>query len=155
MSTHSLKHVSMRPSKASRPCTAPPGCNSSNLDLSTRILHPEKSVTDPYNAASPPIYQTATFEQTSALEVGRYDYTRSGNPTRELLEEQIAALDGGVRGLAFASGMAAITTVSQLVGAGDAILSGDDLYGGTSRLLERVVPGNGVEVVYVDTSDLM
>lgn len=110
---------------------------------------------DPYGAAAPPIYQTATFEQATATEVGRYDYTRSGNPTRELLEEQVAALDGGVRGFAFASGMAAITAVTQLLEAGDVILSGNDLYGGTSRLLENVVPANGVEVVYVDTSDLM
>eukprot|EP00884_Botryococcus_braunii_P017107 jgi/Botrbrau1/407/Bobra.110_2s0057.1 len=123
--------------------------------MATRLLHPRKGVTtEPYGAVSPPIYQTATFNQLSAVTGGEYDYTRSGNPTRTLLEAHMADLEGADRALAFTSGMAALTAVVRLVGAGDHIVAGDDLYGGTSRLLTRVVPSAGVEVTNVDTSDL-
>ncbi|GMH42840.1 hypothetical protein BSKO_10759 [Bryopsis sp. KO-2023] len=132
----------------------PTRCARDLWDISTRILHPEKSVTDPYGAVSSPIYQTATFNQPSATEGGPYDYSRSGNPTRDLLEEQIAQLDGGCRGLAFSSGMTALVAACQLVEAGQGIVSGDDLYGGTSRLLQHIVPKQGIDVTYVDTLDL-
>src|SRR4029453_7813709 len=90
---------------------------------------------DPYGATSPPIYQTATFRQPTATEFGEYDYSRTANPTRTLFEEQLAALEGGRHGIAFASGMAAISAITRLVESGDEILAGDDLYGGTVRLL--------------------
>ena len=109
---------------------------------------------DAYGSVSPPIYQTATFRQPTASEFGEYDYTRSGNPTRSLLEKQIAALEGGEYGSAFASGMAAITAVTRLVSAGEEIIAGNDLYGGTVRLLEKVLPRQGIGVKYVDTSDI-
>src|SRR5215813_4457795 len=94
---------------------------------------------DPYGAVVPPIYQTATFRQPSAWEFGEYDYTRSGNPTRTLLEQQLAELEGGAHACAFASGMAAITALTRILNSGDEIIAGDDLYGGTVRLLERVL----------------
>jgi cystathionine beta-lyase len=104
--------------------------------------------------SSPPS-QTATFGQASATEGGaEYDYTRSGNPTRAQLEAQVADLEGGDAAFAFTSGMAALAAVLRLVPAGGHVVAGDDLYGGTSRLLERVAPGVGVSVSNVDTCDV-
>lgn len=108
---------------------------------------------DPYGAVAPPIYQTATFRQSSAVEFGEYDYSRTANPTRALVEQQIAALEGGGHACAFASGMAAIAAVTRLAEAGREILAGDDLYGGTCRLLSRVAPRQGIRVRYVDATD--
>lgn len=108
---------------------------------------------DPYGAVAPPIYQTATFRQPSAVEFGEYDYSRTANPTRALAEQQIAALEGGRHACAFASGMAAIAAVTRLAEAGQEILAGDDLYGGTCRLLSRVAPRQGIRVRFVDTTD--
>ncbi len=106
-----------------------------------------------FGSISPPIYQTATFRQPTADEFGEYDYTRSGNPTRTLLEHQLAKLEDGKYASAFASGMAAIAAVSRLVEAGDEIIAGNDLYGGTVRLLEQILPRQNIAVRYVDTSD--
>ncbi|KAK9829409.1 hypothetical protein WJX72_005673 [[Myrmecia] bisecta] len=122
--------------------------------IATRLLHPPKVTTDPYGAMSSPIYQTATFDQPSATANGPYDYTRSGNPTRALLEAQMADLEGADRAFAFASGMAALAAVVRLVKSGEHIVAGDDIYGGTSRLLAQVVPACGVEVTNVDTTDI-
>lgn len=108
---------------------------------------------DPYGAVAPPIYQTATFRQPSAVDCGEYDYSRSANPTRALVEAQIAALEGGRSACAFASGMAALSAVTRLVRTGEEIVAGDDLYGGTCRLLSKVAPRHGIRVRYVDTSD--
>lgn len=164
----------------------------------------------------PPLYQTATFQQPGPTENGEYDYNRSGNPTRTVLERQMADLEvrlyearlppkrsclpsasslyarkciiwlccyslpqhsivsrrtcictsstpplpfpslfqGADRAFAFASGMAALSAVTRLVKAGEHIVAGDDLYGGTSRLLSRVVPDFDVSVTNVDTTNL-
>ena len=109
---------------------------------------------DLHGAIVPPIYQTATFEQPTATEFGDFDYTRSGNPTRSLLEEQLASLEDATYASAFASGMAALTALTRIVRSGEEIIAGDDLYGGTVRLLERIVSTQGVTVRYVDTTDL-
>ncbi|KAK4485505.1 hypothetical protein RD792_008147 [Penstemon davidsonii] len=109
---------------------------------------------DPYGAMSTPIYQTATFKQPSAVEYGPYDYTRSGNPTRDALERLIAKLDKADRALCFTSGMAALSAVTHLVGTGQEIVAGDDMYGGSDRLLSSVVPRSGVVVKRVDTTNL-
>jgi cystathionine beta-lyase len=108
---------------------------------------------DPYDAVSPPIYQTATFRQESATELGEYDYTRSGNPTRTILEEHLARLEGGSHGFAFSSGMAALSALMRLLQTGDEILAGDDLYGGTFRLLGKVLPRMGIAAKLVDATD--
>lgn len=123
------------------------------MNLSTRCVR-IGDPRDPYGATSPPIYQTATFRQPTATEFGEYDYTRTANPTRALFEEQIAALEGGGFGLAFGSGMAALTATMRLVSCGDEVLAGDDLYGGTVRLLSRVAPHHGIAVRYVDSTDV-
>jgi cysteine-S-conjugate beta-lyase len=120
---------------------------------STRCVH-FQATDDPYGAVSPPIYQTATFRQPTATEFGEYDYTRSGNPTRALLERQLAALESGAHACAFASGMAAITALTRILNSGDEIIVGDDLYGGTVRLCEKVLSRHAITVRYVDTTDL-
>lgn len=87
--------------------------------MATRLAHPTSAGTeDPYASMAPPMYQTATFKQPSATENGPYDYTRSGNPTRDILEQNLAELEGGCSGLAFTSGMAAINAACKLVKAG-------------------------------------
>ena len=108
---------------------------------------------DAYGAIVPPIYQTATFEQPTASEFGEYDYTRSGNPTRTLLEEQLADLEDARHACAFASGMAALTALTRIVKTGEEIIAGDDLYGGTVRLLDRITSHQSISVRYVDTTD--
>jgi cystathionine beta-lyase len=122
------------------------------MKIETRCVHLPAG-RDPHGAMAPPIYQTAAFRQPSALEFGEYDYSRTANPTRALVEEHLAALEGGRHACAFASGMAALAAVTRLVKAGEEILAGDDLYGGTCRLLSQVAPGLGIRVRYVDATD--
>ncbi|KAK9846055.1 hypothetical protein WJX84_010500, partial [Apatococcus fuscideae] len=121
--------------------------------MATRLCHPPKVTEDPYGAISPPLYQTATFHQHSATQCGPYDYSRSGNPTRNQLQAHVAELEGAHRAFAFGSGMAALSTVVRLVPSGGHIVAGRDLYGGTSRLLARVVPNLGITVSHVDTAN--
>ncbi len=101
-----------------------------------------------------PIYQTSTFFQKSLDKFGEYEYSRSGNPTRKALETAIASLEGGKYGLAYASGSAATVGVLQLLRPGDHVVAGQDLYGGTYRLLESVYKVNGIEVTYANTYDI-
>jgi cystathionine beta-lyase len=123
------------------------------MKTDTVCVHPETNE-DAFGAVVPPIYQTATFRQPTALEFGEYDYSRTANPTRSVLERQLAALEDGAYATAFASGMAAITALTRLVETGEEIIAGDDLYGGTVRLLEQVLTRQGITVRYVDTTDL-
>jgi len=125
-----------------------------DCSASTVVVHPRgRSSFDPYHATGPPVYQTATFGQPSATKAGEYDYTRSGNPTRSLLEAHCARLEQADRAFAFASGMAAIAALLRLCPVGSTIIAGDDLYGGSSRLLSRVAPTAGLTVVNVDTTN--
>lgn len=120
------------------------------MKFETRLLNFEAAPGDRCKPVATPIYQTATFRQDSADEFGDYDYSRSGNPTRAVLESQIAELEGGRRAFCFASGMAAITAVTRLLRPGDEIVACDDLYGGTFRLFSRILKGRGIETRYVD-----
>ncbi|KAL7225416.1 hypothetical protein ACSBR1_020733 [Camellia fascicularis] len=121
--------------------------------ISTMLLNHENKF-DPYDALSTPLYQTATFKQPSAIENGPYDYTRSGNPTRDALESLLAKLDKADRAFCFTSGMAALAAVAHLVGTGEEIVAGDDIYGGSDRLLSQVIPKTGIVVKRVNTTDL-
>ncbi|XP_073132313.1 cystathionine beta-lyase, chloroplastic isoform X2 [Henckelia pumila] len=125
----------------------------SELSISTLLMHFANEF-DPYGALSTPLYQTATFKQPSATEYGPYDYTRSGNPTRDVLERLLAKLDKADRALCFTSGMAALSAVTHLVGTGEEIVAGDDMYGGSDRLLSQVTPKSGVVVKRIDTTNL-
>ena len=100
----------------------------------------------------PPIYQTATYVLD---EVGRdrgFDYTRSSNPTRQVLEENLAALDSGRYGVMFGSGMAAVDAALKLLGAGDHVVCSDDVYGGVSRHFNNVLANHGLAFTYVDSA---
>ncbi|WP_153126471.1 trans-sulfuration enzyme family protein [Peribacillus tepidiphilus] len=103
---------------------------------------------------STPIYQNATFEHPELGASTGYDYSRTGNPTRTALEECVAKLEGGHKGFAFSSGMAAITSILFLFKPGDHIVFSDDLYGGTYRIAEEIFRRYGLEATYVDTSDI-
>ncbi len=127
---------------------------SDDLNFQTRLLHFDAAPGDPNHPVCTPIYQTSTFATDSVLDGGRYDYTRSGNPTRTVLEQQLARLEGAHRAFCYASGMAAVSAVCRLVGAGGEILCGEDLYGGSYRLLTRILKRYGVVVRFVDTTDL-
>jgi cystathionine beta-lyase len=124
------------------------------MKFGTKLVQFDPAPGDPKHPMVTPIYQTATFEQEHADSFGPYDYSRSGNPTRKVLEDQMAALEGGARAFAFASGMAAISAVTHLLRTGDAILADWDLYGGTSRLFARVLERVGVQVNLSDAADL-
>lgn len=122
--------------------------------LQTRILH-HKHKTDAANGAvSVPVQHASTFHQKSLDSFGKYDYARSGNPTREALEDTIAQLENGTAGFAFASGMAAISTTFMMLSAGDHLLITEDVYGGTFRFTTEVLNEHGVEHTFVDMTDL-
>jgi cystathionine gamma-synthase/cystathionine beta-lyase len=103
-------------------------------------------------ALSVPIYQTASFAHPALGQSTGFDYSRTSNPTRLALEEALAAAEGGHRGFAFASGLAAIDTVLRLLDAGSRVVVTEDLYGGTFRLFEKAARSFGIEALYVDTS---
>src|ERR1035441_10265794 len=123
------------------------------MKLASRLVHFDLSPGDPYHPMSTPIYQTSTFEQMCADSFGEYDYSRSGNPTRRVLEDQLASLENGLRGFCVSSGMAAIATVTHLLQAGDEIVADWDLYGGASRLFGSLLHRSGIAIRYVDASD--
>jgi cystathionine beta-lyase/cystathionine gamma-synthase len=101
-----------------------------------------------------PIYQTSTYVQAAPAEHKGYEYSRTDNPTRKALQELLAALEGGAHGLAFASGMAAIDTVMRLLSSGDHTVVGNDVYGGTFRLFDKVLSRYGLEFTFVDVADV-
>ena len=105
-------------------------------------------------AVNVPIYQTATYKQIRLGEHTGYEYTRTGNPTREALEKLIADLEHGNYGLAFASGMAATTAVLSLFKSGDKIIISSNVYGGTFRVLDKIFSNFGITYEIVDTTDL-
>lgn len=124
------------------------------MDLSTKLIHGGISEDPLTGAVSVPIYQTSTYRQKKLGQPGDFEYSRSGNPTRNALEELIADLEGGVKGFAFGSGLAAIHAVLSLFQPGDHLILGDDVYGGTFRLLEKVFKPLGLSYTMVDSQDL-
>lgn len=122
--------------------------------LESRIVQLGVGRDEKTGAISFPIYPSATYRHPGVGESTGFDYTRSGNPTRQLLEEGLALLEGGSRGLAFASGMAALTTLFLHFSSGDHVIVSEDLYGGTYRLLDQIFGKLGISASYVDTSDL-
>lgn len=123
-------------------------------NLATLSVH-SGEFNDQHGAVMPPIYATSTFAQPSPGEHTGYEYSRSGNPTRHALETAIAELEGGTRGYAFASGLAAISTVLELLDKDSHIVAIDDVYGGTYRLIENVRKrSTGLQVSWVKPDDL-
>lgn len=126
---------------------------SGEKSLESRIVQLGVGRDEKTGAISFPIYPSATYRHPGVGESTGFDYTRSGNPTRQILEEGLALLEGGSRGLAFASGMAALTTFFLHFSSGDHVIVSEDLYGGTYRLLEQIFAKLGISASYVDTSD--
>lgn len=123
------------------------------LQLTSQLVHLGVDRDQQTGGISFPIYPSATYRHPAVGQSTGYDYTRSGNPTRQLLEESFAQLEGGARGLAFASGMAALTTLFLHFSSGDHLIVSQDLYGGTYRVLNQIFSKLGLSVSSVDTCD--
>lgn len=133
------------------PAPSSPQVGRRRYALATELVYTESK--DQYGASSMPIYQSATFKQTSSSGGNEYDYTRSGNPTRTHLERHLAKIMNATRVLAVGSGMGALDVITRLLRPGDEVITGDDLYGGTNRLLTYLQANQGVVVHHVDTTD--
>jgi cystathionine gamma-lyase len=126
----------------------------SSRGFGTRAIHAGQRPDPTTGAIMTPVFQTSTYVQP---ELGRhlgYEYARTHNPTREALEANVAALEGGRHGLAFASGLAAIDTMCKLLSQGDHVVSGEGVYGGTFRLFSKVIARLGIEFSFVDSGDI-
>ena len=117
------------------------GLNGKAYRFETRAIHAGQDPDPATGAVIPPIYQTSTYAQRRVGEHRGYEYSRTGNPTRSALETCLASLEEGDYGLAFASGMVAVDAVARLLEPGDHVVVGNDVYGGTFRLFERVWAG--------------
>src|SRR3984885_5736522 len=122
--------------------------------FATRVIHGGQSPDPLTGAVMPPIYATSTYVQSSPGVTKGYDYARTRNPTRDALQAAVANLEGGTAGFAFASGMAAASTVLELLDSGSHIIAMHDLYGGSYRLFENVRKRSaGHDVSFVDLTD--
>ena len=124
------------------------------MKFSTKAIHAGQSPDPSTGAIMPPVYMTSTFVQEAPGKHKGYDYARTNNPTRAVLEKNLAALEDGKFGLAFSSGCAAVNTVLNLLKSGDHVVSCRDLYGGSYRLFTQVYEKYGVQFTFVTTSDL-
>ncbi len=124
------------------------------MQFRTRAIHVGNEPDPATGAVVRPIHLASTFVQPGAGDWGEFDYSRSGNPTRRAFESTLAALESGTAALAFASGMAAIHCVTMLLESGDHMLAGTDVYGGTYRLLHKIVNRAGLEVTLAPSTDL-
>jgi cystathionine gamma-synthase len=130
------------------------GSSGDAMRFETRAVHAGQEPEPAYGAVNVPIYQTSTYAQPEVGKAKRFDYARTGNPTREALETVLASLEGGRHGLCFASGMAAEATLLLTLRPDDHVLLSNDVYGGTYRLLARVLAEWGVAHDVVDMTDL-
>ncbi|HKD03658.1 MAG TPA: PLP-dependent aspartate aminotransferase family protein [Terriglobales bacterium] len=124
-----------------------------NPGFSTRAIHVGQQPDPETGAVSAPIYPTSTYVQQGIGEHKGYEYSRVSNPTRTRVEENLAALEGGIGARVFSSGMAAINAITTMLQAGDHVVCGNDLYGGVPRLFNQVLSTFGLEFTYVDTTD--
>jgi cystathionine gamma-lyase len=124
------------------------------MRFATKAIHVGQEPDPATGATIVPIYQTSTYTQEAPGQHKGYEYSRTANPTRTALEECVASLEGGDYGLAFASGLAATVATMSLLSPGDHVVAGDDLYGGTYRLFDKVLAHTGgLEFTYADTTD--
>ena len=122
----------------------------SKCGFSTRAIHAGQNPDPTTGAIMTPVYLTSTYVQQSPGVHKGWEYSRTHNPTRKAYEDCLASLEEGTHGFAFASGCAATTTVLHLLKQGDHVVAGDDMYGGTFRLFDKVLKNNGIEFTYVD-----
>lgn len=120
----------------------------------TKLIHFGAEIDPVTGASSVPVYQASTFHHFDIYNPPQYDYSRSGSPTRQALEDYIALLEGGAGGYAFASGMAAISAALMIFSAGDHLIVTEDVYGGTYRLLTTILSRMNIETTFVDMTDL-
>jgi cystathionine beta-lyase len=124
------------------------------MKFNTKAIHGGLHDIDPaYNSVMPPIYQTSTYEQKSPGKHKGFEYSRSGNPTRQALEKSLASIENGEYGMAFGSGLAAIDAVIKLLKPGDEVISTSDLYGGSYRLFTQIFQDLGIKFHFVDMSE--
>ena len=112
--------------------------NKKKIKFNTKLIHEGQTPEKPFGAVSSPIYQTSTFQQSNFGEY-IFDYSRADNPTRQNLEKNITSLEGGIGAVAFSSGMAAISSICQLFKSGDEFVFTNNVYGGTFRLMEKIM----------------
>ncbi|MDX1543113.1 MAG: cystathionine gamma-synthase [Christiangramia sp.] len=124
------------------------------MKFNTKTIHGGQENADPaYGSVMPPIYQTSTYSQSTPGGHKGFEYSRSGNPTRTMLEKSLASIENGNYGLAFGSGLAAIDAVIKLFKPGDEIISTNDLYGGSYRLFTRIFEGLGIKFHFIGMQD--
>ena len=124
------------------------------MKFNTKTIHGGQQHDPATGAVMPPVYQTSTFAQKSPGVHGGYEYSRAANPTRTALENALASIENGARGLAFSSGLAATDCVMKLLKPGDEVIAMDDLYGGTYRMFTRIYQDMGIKFHFVDMNDL-
>ena len=124
------------------------------LRFNSKTIHGGQEPDKAYGAVMPPIYQTSTFAQSSPGAHKGFEYSRSGNPTRAALEQSLASIEGGVFGLAFASGLSAMDAVIKLLQPGDEVVSTNDLYGGSYRLFRKIFEPLGIAFRFVGMQDI-
>lgn len=125
------------------------------MKFNTKVIHGGQHHEKVTGAVMPPVFQTSTFAQTSpGKPVGDYEYSRAANPTRQALEDALASIENGSRGLAFSSGLAATDCLLRMFKAGDEIIAMDDLYGGTYRMFTRIYKDSGLKFHFVDMNDM-
>ena len=125
------------------------------MKFNTKVIHGGQHYEKVTGAVMPPVFQTSTYAQiTPGTPVGDYEYSRAANPTRQALEDALASIENGARGLAFSSGLAATDCLLRLFKSGDEVIAMDDLYGGTYRLFTRLYKDSGIKFHFVDMTDL-
>ena len=125
------------------------------MKFNTKVIHGGQHHEEVTGAVMPPVFLTSTYAQTSpGKPVGDYEYSRAANPTRQALEDALASIENGARGLAFSSGLAATDCLLRLFKAGDEIIAMDDLYGGTYRLFTKLYKDSGIKFHFVDMNDM-
>jgi len=125
------------------------------MKFNTKVIHGNQHHDPSTGAVMPPVYQTSTYVQHSPGQpVGDYEYSRAANPTRTALEEALASIENGIRGLAFSSGLAATDSVLKLLKPGDEVIAMDDLYGGTYRMFARIYQEFGIKFHFIDMNNL-
>lgn len=126
-----------------------------NMKFNTKVIHGGQHHDPSTGAVMPPVYQTSTFVQTSpGKPLGDYEYSRASNPTRTALENALASIENGARGLAFSSGLAATDCILRSFKAGDEVIAMDDLYGGTYRMFTRIYKDSGIKFHFADMTDI-
>ena len=123
------------------------------MKFGTKTIHAGQEADQATGAIMTPIYQTSTYVQVSPGEHKGYEYSRTGNPTRNALEQNLAALENGKYGLCFGSGMSAIDAIIKLLSPGDEVISNNDLYGGTYRIFTTIFENYGIKFHFTAMDD--